>query len=49
MINGMTGVVFSSLTFAWLFFWMAGSVVTMSQRVTPEVSPAGALELAPVA
>jgi hypothetical protein len=49
MINGMTAVVFSSITFGWLFFWLAGSVVTMSQRVTPARSPVRALELTPVA
>jgi hypothetical protein len=49
MINGMTAVVFSSLTFGWLFFWLAGAVVTMSQRVTPAPFPARALELTPVA
>jgi O-antigen ligase len=49
MINGMTAVVFSSLTFGWLFFWLAGAVVTMSQRVTPATFPARALELTPVA
>ena len=49
MINGMTAVVFSSITFAWLFFWLAGAVVTMSQKVTPAVSPVRALELTPVA
>jgi O-antigen ligase len=49
MINGMTAVVFSSLTFAWLFFWLAGAVVTMSQRVMPATSPVRALELTPIA
>ena len=49
MINGMTAVVFSSIIFAWLFFWLAGAVVTMSQRVTPVVSSVRALELTPVA
>jgi hypothetical protein len=49
MINGMTAVVFSSITFGWLFFWLAGSVVTMSQKVTPATVPVRALELTPVA
>ena len=49
MINGMTAVVFSSITFGWLFFWLAGAVVTMSQKVTPATSPVRALELTPVA
>jgi O-antigen ligase len=48
MINGMTAVVFSSLTFGWLFFWLAGAVVTMSQKVTPAALPVRALELTPV-
>lgn len=48
MINGMTAVVFSSITFAWLFFWLAGAVVTMSQKVTPATSTVRALELTPV-
>jgi hypothetical protein len=49
MINGMTAVVFSSITFGWLFFWIAGAVVTVSQRVTPATVPVRALELTPVA
>jgi len=32
-INGMTAVVFNSITFGWLFFWLAGSVVSQSQRL----------------
>jgi O-antigen ligase len=43
MINGMTAVVFSSITFGWLFFWLAGAVVTNSQRVTPQRYPQRAL------
>jgi len=49
MINGMTAVVFSSITFGWLFFWLAGAVVSMSQRVTPHIVPVRELELNPVA
>jgi O-antigen ligase len=48
MINGLTAVVFSSITFGWLFFWLAGSVVTMSQRVTPAMAPVRQLELTAV-
>jgi O-antigen ligase len=48
MINGMTAVVFSSITFAWLYFWLVGAVVTMSQRVTPGTYPARSLELTAV-
>jgi O-antigen ligase len=47
MINGMTAVVFSSITFGWLFFWLAGAVVTTSQRVTPVAAPVRTLELTP--
>jgi hypothetical protein len=32
VINGMTSVVFNSIILAWLFFWLAGAVVTQSQR-----------------
>jgi hypothetical protein len=32
-INGMTAVVFNAITLGWLFFWLAGAVVTVSQRV----------------
>jgi hypothetical protein len=31
-INGVTAVVFNSITLGWLFFWLAGSVVTVSER-----------------
>jgi O-Antigen ligase len=40
-INGMTAVVFNSITLGWLFFWLAGAVVTRSQWVTG-VAPAHA-------
>lgn len=33
-INGMTAVVFNSITLGWLFFWLAGAVVTRSQALT---------------
>jgi O-antigen ligase len=35
-INGMTAVVFNSVTFGWLFFWLAGSMVTVAQRLPQE-------------
>lgn len=38
-INGMTAVVFNAITLGWLFFWLAGSIVTLSQRV-PATQPA---------
>ncbi|MGH7602776.1 MAG: O-antigen ligase family protein [Gemmatimonadaceae bacterium] len=38
-INGMTAVVFNAITLGWLFFWLAGSVVTLSQRTqSPETA-----------
>jgi hypothetical protein len=30
-INGITAVVFNSIPFGWLFFWLAGAVVTVSE------------------
>jgi uncharacterized protein involved in exopolysaccharide biosynthesis len=32
-INGITAVVFNSITLGWLFFWLAGAVVTASQAL----------------
>jgi O-antigen ligase len=49
MINGMTAVVFSSITFGWLFFWLAGAVVTMSQKVTSPTGTVRALGITPAA
>ena len=37
-LNGMTAVVFSSITLGWLFFWLAGAAVTVAQRI-PDVQP----------
>lgn len=48
MINGMTAVVFSSITFGWLFFWLAGALVTVSQRASAPALASG-LELPAVA
>jgi O-antigen ligase len=31
-INGVTAVVFNSIALGWLFFWLAGAVVTVSER-----------------
>ena len=42
-INGITAVVFNSITLGWLFFWLAGAVVTASQslpRGRPQEQPA---------
>jgi O-antigen ligase len=47
-INGMTAVVFNSITLGWLFFWLAGAVVTRSQRVTELATPLPELRLATV-
>lgn len=32
VLNGMTAVVFNSLMLGWMFFWLAGAVVTLAQR-----------------
>jgi hypothetical protein len=48
IINGMTSVVFNSITLAWLYFWLAGAVVTNSQRIRGVERVPGALELTPV-
>jgi hypothetical protein len=47
-INGITAVVFNSITLGWLFFWLAGAVVTVSEwrsassiAVAPEPIPIG--------
>ncbi|PYO76587.1 MAG: hypothetical protein DMD63_14050 [Gemmatimonadetes bacterium] len=37
-INGMTAVVFNAITLGWLFFWLAGSIVTLSQSA-PAAEP----------
>ena len=31
-INGITAVVFNSIALGWIFFWLAGAVVTVSER-----------------
>jgi hypothetical protein len=30
-INGITAVVFNSIALGWIFFWLAGAVVTVSE------------------
>ena len=45
-INGMTAVVFNSITLGWLFFWLAGAVVTRSQQARASESPLPELRLA---
>lgn len=49
MINAATGVVFNSLVLAYLYFWFAGAVVTISQkeRAPSRVAARVPLELAP--
>ena len=32
-INGVTAVVFNSITLGWIFFWLAGAAVTVAQRL----------------
>jgi hypothetical protein len=44
-INGMTAVVFNAITLGWLFFWLAGAVVTVSQRVAVPEPGLAELEL----
>ncbi|MDQ6873022.1 MAG: O-antigen ligase family protein [Gemmatimonadota bacterium] len=46
-INGMTAVVFNSITLGWLFFWLAGAVVTQSQRARSSEPAIPELRLAP--
>lgn len=48
VLNGMTAVVFNSPILAYLFFWLAGAVVTSSQRATADRHAAQALSLTPV-
>jgi hypothetical protein len=50
LINGMTAVVFNSITLGWLYFWLAGSVVTRAQQVAGEAEePQRIIELQAVA
>ncbi|MEP6506613.1 MAG: O-antigen ligase family protein [Gemmatimonadales bacterium] len=39
-INGITAVVFSSITLGWLFFWLAGAAVTAAQSLPVTAEPA---------
>jgi hypothetical protein len=48
IVNGMTSVVFNSITFTWIYFWLAGAVVTNSQRLRSRERVPGKLELTPV-
>jgi hypothetical protein len=32
-INGITAVVFNSITLGWLFFWLAGAAVTVAEKL----------------
>jgi hypothetical protein len=48
MMNGMTAVVFNSPILAYLFFWLAGAVVTSSQSAAAESRSFKALSLQPV-
>jgi len=49
MLNAATAVVFNALTLSYLYFWFAGTIVTIAQRETaPSMVRASApLELAP--
>jgi len=46
-INGVTAVVFNSIALGWIFFWLAGAVVTVSERNVAR-SPEAAREQAPL-
>ena len=46
-INGVTAVVFNSIALGWIFFWLAGAVVTVSERIVAS-SPEAAREQAPL-
>lgn len=46
-INGVTAVVFNSIALGWIFFWLAGAVVTASERIVIR-SPEAAREPAPL-
>jgi len=48
LLNGMTAVVFNSPPLGWLYFWLAGAVITSSQRVTAEQPVARPLQLEPI-
>ncbi len=37
-LNGITAVVFNSITLGWLFFWLAGAVVTAMQSLPTRVA-----------
>jgi hypothetical protein len=41
-INGITAVVFSSITLGWLFFWLAGAAVTVAQPRGKSLEPGSA-------
>jgi hypothetical protein len=45
ILNGMTNVVFNSITLAWIYFWLAGAVVTNSERLRSAERVPGRLEL----
>jgi hypothetical protein len=47
LINGITAVVFNSPILGWLFFWLAGAVVTSSQRAKDRQRVVAPLVLAP--
>ena len=48
ILNGMTAVIFNSPIVAYLFFWLAGAMVTSSQRAAADRYAARALLLEPV-
>ncbi|MEO7502874.1 MAG: O-antigen ligase family protein [Gemmatimonadaceae bacterium] len=46
-INGITAVVFNSIALGWLFFWLAGAVVTVAERLPRTAKSPAPLELSP--
>jgi len=48
IMNGMTSVVFNSIILAWGYFWLAGAVVTASDRLRARDPVPARLELTPV-
>lgn len=47
LINAMTSSVFNSLPLAYLYFWLAGAIVTVSERLAVQPATLRALALSP--
>lgn len=46
VINGITAVVFNSITLGWLFFWFAGAAVSVAQSLRSPLPAAAAMSVA---